>query len=65
MIITTENVWQEFNIKLKQFIIKRVHDEQSAEKIRIFQGWGVAQLNEFRPYHVLVRLRFSYAPAIY
>jgi RNA polymerase sigma-70 factor (ECF subfamily) len=33
MIITTENVWQEFNAKLKQFIIKRVHDEQSAEDI--------------------------------
>ncbi len=33
MIITTENVWQEFNIKLKQFIIKRVRDEQSAEDI--------------------------------
>ena len=33
MIITTENVWQEFNAKLKQFIIKRVPDEQSAEDI--------------------------------
>jgi len=33
MFITTENVWQEFNIKLKQFIIKRVPDEQSAEDI--------------------------------
>src|SRR6266581_3878306 len=33
MFITTENVWQEFNIKLKQFIIRRVPDEQSAEDI--------------------------------
>src|SRR5215469_7355378 len=33
MIITTEHVWQEFNLKLKQFIIKRVPDEQSAEDI--------------------------------
>jgi hypothetical protein len=41
MIITTENVWQEFNIKLKQFIIKRVPDEQSAEDILQFSPVGV------------------------
>ncbi len=41
MFITTENVWQEFNIKLKQFIIKRVPDEQSAEDIRAFSRVGI------------------------
>ncbi|HLQ27712.1 MAG TPA: RNA polymerase sigma factor SigZ [Ktedonobacteraceae bacterium] len=33
MIITTEKVWEEFHPKLKQFILKRIPDEQSAEDI--------------------------------
>ena len=33
MLLTTENVWQEFNVGLKQFILKRIPDEQSADDI--------------------------------
>ncbi|HVB23525.1 MAG TPA: RNA polymerase sigma factor SigZ [Ktedonobacteraceae bacterium] len=33
MMITTENVWETFNINLKQFILKRVVDEDNAEDI--------------------------------
>lgn len=33
MIITTENVWKTFNVNLKQFILKRVVDEDNAEDI--------------------------------
>jgi RNA polymerase sigma-70 factor (ECF subfamily) len=33
MRLTTENVWQEFNVGLKQFILKRIPDEQSADDI--------------------------------
>jgi len=33
MIITTEVVWQEFNTKLKQFILKYIPEQQSAEDI--------------------------------
>jgi RNA polymerase sigma-70 factor (ECF subfamily) len=33
MIITTEGVWQEFSTKLKQFILKHVPEQQSAEDI--------------------------------
>ncbi len=33
MIVTTEKVWEEFSIGLKQFIFKRVPDDQSAEDI--------------------------------
>src|SRR5438067_13877976 len=33
MTLTTEKVWEEFNIGLKQFILKRVPEEQSAEDI--------------------------------
>lgn len=33
MIITTEGVWQEFSAKLKQFILKHVPEQQSAEDI--------------------------------
>ena len=33
MILTTESLWEAFHIKLKQFILKRVPDEQSAEDI--------------------------------
>jgi RNA polymerase sigma-70 factor (ECF subfamily) len=33
MITTTERVWEDFHIPLKQFIKKRVPDEQSAEDI--------------------------------
>jgi RNA polymerase sigma-70 factor (ECF subfamily) len=33
MVPTTEKVWEEFNIGLKQFILKRVSDESSTEDI--------------------------------
>lgn len=33
MLLTTENVWDTFNLRLKQFILKRVPDGQSAEDI--------------------------------
>jgi RNA polymerase sigma-70 factor (ECF subfamily) len=33
MIITTEKVWEEFHPKLKQFILKRIPDQESAEDI--------------------------------
>ncbi|GAC1347629.1 MAG: RNA polymerase sigma factor SigZ [Ktedonobacteraceae bacterium] len=33
MLMTTERVWEEFNIQLKQFILKRVQEEQSAQDI--------------------------------
>ena len=33
MALTTEKVWEEFNTGLKQFILKRVPEEQSAEDI--------------------------------
>ncbi|MHB8599284.1 MAG: RNA polymerase sigma factor SigZ [Ktedonobacteraceae bacterium] len=33
MIITTENVWDTFNVNLKQFILKRVASEDNAEDI--------------------------------
>src|SRR5579864_2245342 len=33
MLLTTESVWQEFNVGLKQFILKRIQDEQSADDI--------------------------------
>ena len=33
MMITTENVWETFNVNLKQFILKRVVDEDNAEDI--------------------------------
>jgi RNA polymerase sigma-70 factor (ECF subfamily) len=33
MVPTTERVWEEFNVGLKHFILKRVPDEPSAEDI--------------------------------
>src|ERR1700719_2570676 len=33
MVITTENVWEAFSTNLKQFILKRVADEDNAEDI--------------------------------
>jgi RNA polymerase sigma-70 factor (ECF subfamily) len=33
MLLTTEYIWQEFNSGLKQFILKRIPDEQSADDI--------------------------------
>jgi RNA polymerase sigma-70 factor (ECF subfamily) len=33
MVMTTEQVWQEFHPKLKQFVLKRIPDEQSGEDI--------------------------------
>src|SRR5437764_14811132 len=33
MVMTTEKVWEEFHPRLKQFILKRVPDEQNAEDI--------------------------------
>ena len=33
MIVTTEKVWEEFNSGLRQFILKRVPDDQSAEDV--------------------------------
>ncbi len=33
MIITTENVWDTFNVNLKQFILRRVASEDNAEDI--------------------------------
>src|SRR5437588_7263462 len=33
MILTTESLWETFHTKLKQFILKRIPDEQSAEDI--------------------------------
>src|SRR5579872_2455221 len=33
MVITTENVWETFSTNLKQFILKRVVDEDNAEDI--------------------------------
>lgn len=33
MVITTENVWEAFSTNLKQFILKRVTDEDNAEDI--------------------------------
>lgn len=36
MAITTEKVWEEFHPGLKQFILKRVSDEQNAEDILQF-----------------------------
>ena len=33
MVPTTEKVWEEFNTRLKLFILKRVQDEPSAEDI--------------------------------
>jgi len=33
MVPTTEKVWEEFNVGLKQFILKRVSDESSTEDI--------------------------------
>ena len=33
MSLTTERVWEEFNAKLKRFILKRIPDEQNAEDI--------------------------------
>jgi RNA polymerase sigma-70 factor (ECF subfamily) len=33
MLLTTEKVWEEFNTGLKQFILKRVPDEASAEDV--------------------------------
>jgi RNA polymerase sigma-70 factor (ECF subfamily) len=33
MVMTTERVWEEFHPKLKQFVLKRVPDEQSSEDI--------------------------------
>jgi RNA polymerase sigma-70 factor (ECF subfamily) len=33
MLLTTENIWHEFNTGLKQFILKRIPDEQSADDI--------------------------------
>src|SRR5579863_1804736 len=33
MVITTEKVWEEFHPRLKQFILKRIPDEQNAEDI--------------------------------
>jgi RNA polymerase sigma-70 factor, ECF subfamily len=33
MVMTTERVWEEFHPKLKQFVLRRVPDEQSSEDI--------------------------------
>ena len=33
MIMTTESIWEEFHARLKQFILKRMPDEESAEDI--------------------------------
>ena len=33
MVISTENVWETFHVNLKQFILKRVTDENNAEDI--------------------------------
>lgn len=33
MVMTTEQVWEEFHPKLKQFVLKRIPDEQSSEDI--------------------------------
>jgi RNA polymerase sigma-70 factor, ECF subfamily len=33
MVMTTEQVWEEFHPRLKQFILKRIPDEQNAEDI--------------------------------
>ncbi|HLX55636.1 MAG TPA: RNA polymerase sigma factor SigZ [Ktedonobacteraceae bacterium] len=33
MVMTTEKVWEEFHPRLKQFILKRIPDEQNAEDI--------------------------------
>ncbi len=33
MILTTENVWEEFHPRLKQFILRRIPDEQQAEDV--------------------------------
>jgi len=33
MVMTTEQVWKEFHPKLKQFVLKRIPDEQSSEDI--------------------------------
>src|SRR6266568_5838184 len=33
MIMTTESIWEEFHTRLKQFILKRMPDEESAEDI--------------------------------
>ena len=41
MAITTEKVWEEFHPGLKQFILKRVSDEQNAEDILQFSRVGI------------------------
>jgi RNA polymerase sigma-70 factor (ECF subfamily) len=33
MVMTTERVWEEFHPKLKQFVLRRIPDEQSGEDI--------------------------------
>src|SRR6266487_2476947 len=33
MVMTTERVWEEFHPKLKQFVLRRIQDEQSGEDI--------------------------------
>src|SRR5947209_8334927 len=33
MVITTEKIWEEFHPRLRQFILKRIPDEQNAEDI--------------------------------
>jgi len=33
MVMTTEGVWEEFHPKLKQFVLRRIPDEQSGEDI--------------------------------
>ena len=33
MVMTTERVWEEFHPKLKQFVLRRMPDEQSGEDI--------------------------------
>ena len=33
MVMTTEKVWEEFHPRLKNFILKRIPDEQSAEDL--------------------------------
>src|SRR5216683_1532991 len=33
MVMTTERIWEEFHPRLKQFILKRIPDQQNAEDI--------------------------------
>jgi hypothetical protein len=41
MVPTTERVWEECNVGLKHFILKRVPDEPSAEDILQFSRVGI------------------------